>query len=245
MQASQYRKRIRSKAAELLKSQEQLAYRNVNWLLGSPYFTFLGWGHGLPFAKAGYLILAWYLDGNVRCRDAALLCFDWMMGANPMGRSMTTGLGHVYPIRLLSLPMQAWDDRLHDPIPGITPYTFSGQNNYSAATMIYSYIYKPREDHAFRGCNVNLLPKSIGQGKLLTDSECYALIRPVIPLWRSFANLEGYAVNQNEFTVWETMAPAAAGYGALLQPGWTPPKDWKTRKPADRVEDLSGYIFLP
>ncbi|MBQ5310813.1 MAG: hypothetical protein ILP19_02065 [Oscillospiraceae bacterium] len=25
----------------------------------------------------------------------------------------------------------------------------------------------------------------------MTESECYALIRPVIPLWRAFANLEG------------------------------------------------------
>lgn len=244
-QASKYRRMIREKADELLKNQETLAYRNLNWSLKSPYFTYLAWGAGLPFSKGAYLIMAWRIDGMEKYRDGAFLAFDWMMGANPMGRSMTTGLGKVYPVRILSLPMWAWNDRLVDPIPGITPYTFTGRNNYSAASMIYRYACKPRPDHKFKGCDINLLPASLRTKEKMNTAEYYRIIQKAIPLWREFANLEGYAVDQNEFTVWETIAPAAAAYGALLTPGWMPPKEWKNQKPEKDIRKLPGYIFLP
>lgn len=55
-------------------------------------------------------------------RDGAFLAFDWMMGANPMGRSMTTGLGKVYPVRILSLPMWAEDRAVcANPFPASPP----------------------------------------------------------------------------------------------------------------------------
>lgn len=243
--SGKYRKAVRKRADKWLASQRELAYRNVNWELKSGFFLFLGWGAGLPFAKGSYLIMAWRTTGDVRYRDAALLCFDWMMGANPMGRSMTTGLGQVYPVRLLSLPMWAWRDRLVDPLPGLTPYTFSGENNYSASRMIFRFEHKPRPDHRFAGCEVNLMPKSLGGGRAMSQKECAMILQRTIPVWRRFANLEGYAVNQNEFSVWETMAPAAAAYGALLRPGWMPPKDWRAQKPEPDVNRLPGYIFLP
>lgn len=240
-----YRNAVRKRAKDLLESQRELPYRNINWRLDSPYFTFLGWGAGLPFHKGSWLIAAWYIDGDPKYRDAALLCFDWMCGANPMGRSMTTGLGTVYPVRLLSLPMWAWRDWLFDPIPGLTPYTFDGRCDYSMSTMIFCFSKSERLDHAFKGFKLNLLPKSLGGGKPMTVAEGYRALLPVIPLWRRFSNVEGSAVRQNEFSVWETIAPAAAGYGALLQPGWRPPADWKARKPIPKLEDIPGYIFLP
>ncbi len=242
---SQYKQMIRKRADELVQSQNVLAYRVINWPLDSPYFLFLGWGAGLPFQKGSYLIMAWRITDSETYRDAAYLCFDWMMGANPMGRSMTTGLGKVYPVRLLSLPMWAWRDRLVDPIPGITPYTFSGLNNYSAANMIYSLNFKERPDHNFKGLSTNLLPDSLCKEPTISTADCYKIIQQQIPVWRRFANVEGYAVNQNEFSVWETMAPAAAGYGALLTPGWKPPSTWKEQKPEPDIKKLPGYIFLP
>lgn len=240
-----YRQMIRNRAKTLLKTQQELAYRNLNWPLDSPYFQFLGWGAGLPFNKGSYLIMAWQIDGDQRYRDAALLCFDWMCGANPMGRSLTTGLGTVYPVRLLSLPMWAWQDRLADPIPGLTPYTFSGTSHYSAASMIFACIFKPRPDHRFAGCNINLLPVSLRPEKEISQAECFQTLQHTLPLWRRFACLEGYAVNQNEFSVWETIAPAAAAYAALLTPGWTPPAEWKKLAPQPDLKQIPGFIFLP
>lgn len=243
--AGEYRKMIRRRADELLKSQRELAYRNINWDMKSGFFLYLAWGEALPFKKGAYLIMAWRIDGAAKYRDAALLCFDWMMGTNPMGRSMTTGLGRVYPVRLLSLPMWAWRDRLVDPIPGLTLYTFDGRSDYSVTNMLFSFNVEERKDHKFPGVNVTMLPDSISGGRTLSRAECYKLVSSSIPVWRRFANLEGYAVGQNEFTVWETMAPAAAAYGALLKPGWLPPPDWKLRSPKKTLKELDGHIFLP
>ncbi|MCI7644003.1 MAG: glycoside hydrolase family 9 protein [Lentisphaeria bacterium] len=241
-----YSAMIRKKADELLKSQDELTYRNINWPLNHRFFFFMSWGAGLPTQKGGFFIMAWRIDRKNKYRDAALLCVDWMLGTNPMGRSMTTGLGKVYPIKILSLPMWAWHDRLKDPIPGITPYTFTGRSNYAAAEKIFNLHYKMRPDHKFSGVHINLLPQIFCNGKSeTTQSECYSIIRDKLPLWRSFANLEGYAVDQNEFSVWETIAPAAAMYGALLTPGWRPPVEWKNVKPVKELKDLPGYIFLP
>lgn len=244
-QASQYRQLIRKRANTLLKTQQELAYRNLNWPLDSPYFTYLGWGAGLPFNKGSNLIMAWKIDSDPRYRDAALLCFDWMCGANPMGRSLTTGLGTVYPVRLLSLPMWAWQERWADPIPGLTPYTFNGPVHYSAANRIFACIFKPRPDHRFAGCNINLLPARLSPEKEISQAECYQILRHTLPLWRRFACIEGYAVSQNEFSVWETIAPAAAAYAALLSPGWLPPPDWKTLAPQPDRKQIPGFIFLP
>lgn len=246
--AAQYRQLIRTMAREFMRSQEDLTYRNVNWRKNSPYFLFLSWGMGLPFRKGAWFVMAWAVDGEARYRDAALFCFDWMAGANPMGRSLTTGLGKVYPVRLLSLPMFAWRDTLQDPIPGLNVYTFSGMNNYQAAEMIFTVNAKARKDHAFSGVNVPMMSETMFGGKVpprLSTAECYGKLHTLVPVWRRYACLEGWAVEQNEFTVWETIAPAAAAYGALLSPGWKPAPEWKDLKPVPRREDLPGYIFLP
>lgn len=240
-----YDKLVMEKADFFRKAQESLAYRNVGWPPGHSFFLFLGWGEALPFKKGSFLIMAWRLSGNPVYRDSALLCFDWMMGTNPMGRSMTTGLGKVYPVRLLSLPMHAWRDKWEDPIPGLTPYTFSGTNNYSVTDKLFGYVKEERRDHKYKGCNITLLPDSLSRGKTPTRAECFRIAQQAVPVWRRFANLEGHAVNQNEYTVWETMAPAAAAYGALLKPGWKPPPEWKKIGPQNDLRQLKGYIFLP
>ncbi|MEA4861765.1 MAG: glycoside hydrolase family 9 protein [Victivallaceae bacterium] len=245
MYSKAYRALVKRRAEYFRDAQEELAYRNVNWKTDNGYFCSLGWGAGLPFYKGSYIIMQYAISGDPRYRDAALMMADWMLGANPMGRSMTTGLGKVYPVRILSLPMWAREPGRCDPIPGITPYTYSGMNNYYAASRIFCLIYEPRNDHRFAGCYANLLPDSMGGGREISQSECYKIIQSSIPLWRRFANLEGLAVNQNEFTVWETMAPACAAYAILLPDNWMPPPDWKKREPVKDISDIEGHIFLP
>jgi len=244
MYSSKFRKLVRIYADDFIKTQEKLAYRNINWEFDSPYFTSMAWGNGLPFVKGSYYIVAYGATGNPKYRNAALLLMDWMHGANPMGRSMTTGLGKVYPVRILSLPMWAQNGLVNDPIPGITPYTFSGMNTYMAASRIFVLNFEMRKDHKFDGAYANLLPKNQGGNEKLSVKDCYSKLFELIPLYRRFANLEGDAVEQNEFTVWETIAPAAAAYGALLPPNWKPDPTWKKLQPQP-LDDLEGYIFLP
>ena len=63
------------------------------------------------------------------------------------------------------------------------------------------------------------------------------------PIWRRWGNLENQTVAASEFTVWETVSPAAAVTGYLMEPGLSPPVD--NRAPVRDVRDLPGYWLLP
>jgi len=55
--------------------------------------------------------------------------------------------------------------------------------------------------------------------------------------------MEKETVAASEFTVWETMGPAAATTGYLMGPGLSPKNDM--REPAKDVSDLPGFWALP
>ena len=63
------------------------------------------------------------------------------------------------------------------------------------------------------------------------------------PIWRRWGNLENQTVAASEYTVWETIAPAASVTGYLLTPSGTPPP--KRAAPAKDIRDLPGYWVLP
>ena len=58
-----------------------------------------------------------------------------------------------------------------------------------------------------------------------------------------WGNLENQTVAASEYTVWETIAPAASVTGYLLTPSGTPPP--KRPPPAKDLCDLPGYWLLP
>ena len=64
------------------------------------------------------------------------------------------------------------------------------------------------------------------------------------PIWRRWGNLESQTVGASEYTVWETIAPAAAVTGYLMSPDAAAPL-CPQRLPARKVSDLSGYWLLP
>ena len=63
------------------------------------------------------------------------------------------------------------------------------------------------------------------------------------PFLRRWANIENQTVAASEFTVWETMGPAAATTGYLMGPGLKPENDM--REPAKDIADLPGFWALP
>ena len=63
------------------------------------------------------------------------------------------------------------------------------------------------------------------------------------PIWRRWGNVENLTVAASEYTVWETIAPAASVCGYLLKPTGTPPP--VRPAPADDVRKLPGYWTMP
>ena len=63
------------------------------------------------------------------------------------------------------------------------------------------------------------------------------------PIWRRWGNVENKTVAASEYTVWETVAPAASVCGYLMQPGRTPLP--QRPQPADDLRKLPGYWLMP
>ena len=63
------------------------------------------------------------------------------------------------------------------------------------------------------------------------------------PIWRRWCNLENQTVAASEYTVWETIGPAASVTGYLMCPGDSKPP--QQRMPAAKLSDLPGYWVLP
>ena len=64
------------------------------------------------------------------------------------------------------------------------------------------------------------------------------------PIWRRWGNLEGQTVAASEYTVWETIAPAASVTGYLITPS-SCNLPFAQRRPAKDIRDLPGYWALP
>ncbi|MDD5698369.1 MAG: glycoside hydrolase family 9 protein [Victivallaceae bacterium] len=239
----QYKAAVLQEVQKWSGYQERLAYRNLNFPPNHPFFTTLAWGNAIPFKKGRVLIMAYWISGLYAYRDAALLLNDWLHGCNPMGRSLPTGTGKNCPIRILSLP--SYSDGILPPLPGITPYTYTFYVEYEAFQMVFALRYPPRPDHYFNGVTVDLMPEALSKGKLLSYEETTAIMDKVYPVWRRFANIERYAVPQNEFTVWETIGPCAACLACLLPDNWKPPAEWKNEQPAKTLDEMEGYLFQP
>lgn len=63
------------------------------------------------------------------------------------------------------------------------------------------------------------------------------------PIWRRWGNMESLTVAASEYTVWETIAPAASVTGYLAKPGESRPQPRPA--PADDLRELPGYWVLP
>ncbi len=224
-------------AQRLIESQRELAYRTVNWPIDHGFFQFMAWGRGLPYYKGRALLSAWYITGESRYYDSALLLVDWMSGANSQGRSLTTGIGEVFPVKVLSLPAIA--DGIEEPFPGITPFTYTGSISHQAERQVYLL---PDDEDSY----TVLLPGLIEDGSSLDIyEELRDKLDTIIPIYRRHTTIEHLIVDQNEFTVWETIGPAASFTACLIPQGWMPQESWKGRAPIDSLSELSGYIPQP
>lgn len=175
----------------------------------------MGWGSATMTNYGRALLIAHALTGQRKYRDAAILNFDYMLGANPMGMSWTTGLGQVYPVNIQSGTGQA--DGIPDPIPGIT-------------------VYGPTEGmHKGLTSTVWRSPSPGG----LVDFKV-----PEVPVWRRWSAHPLINTPQCEYTVFETMSSTILCAAILMSQGWKPSAELKARKPRP-VDNLHGLWYLP
>ncbi|MBE6405008.1 MAG: hypothetical protein E7040_03205 [Lentisphaerae bacterium] len=204
----EYRKVILRDAEKMLQDQENAYPYRTLWHAGNAGWVHsMAWGNYHPLRRAVTLIAAHKLTGAEKYLTGAYLANDFHNGANPLGRSMTSGLGKIYPSVFLDLVSYA--DRAGEFVPGITPYGNTFGIDRNAVKMVY-------------GENADRLP-----------------------IFRRYVNLEFLSVPSSEYSVWETIAPAAVTTGYLIEKTAMPSAELKNRKPAGDFRKLPGYRALP
>ena len=164
------------------------------------------------------LLIAHALSGEAKYRDAAILNFDFMLGANPLGMSWTTGLGYTYPVEIQH--EVSMTDGIADPVPGITIYGVTG--------VMYS-----------------TLRNTVWRSPAGADRKSFIDFKvPEVPVWRRWSCHPTLNVGQCEFTVQETMSSTILCSALLLPEGWKPSGALLSRKPRPK-EALYGYWYLP
>ena len=73
----------------------------------------------------------------------------------------------------------------------------------------------------------------------------YGDLAEQLPIWHRRVNLEFLSVPSSEYSVWETIAPAAVVTGYLIEKPSLPTDELRNRKPADEFRELPGYRALP
>ena len=206
--ANEYRKVILRDADKMLENQENAyPYRTLWHAHNAGWVHAMACGNYHPLRRAMTLIAAHKLTKNQKYLDGAYLANDFHNGANPLGRTMTSGLGKIYPVVFLDLVSYA--DNIGEFVPGITPYGNTFGIDRNAVKMVYG-------DKAEK-----------------------------LPIFRRYVNLEFLSVPSSEYSVWETIAPAAVVTGYLLEKAELPSEKLKNRKPADDFRKLPGYKALP
>jgi endoglucanase len=205
--------------AELLVAQlAEMPYRHT-WPRKQDYWA--GWGalNVVNFNRC--LSIAWKLSGDARYRDAIANNLDFMVGANPLGMSWTTGIGFVYPIDIQHANSE--NDGIMDPVPGITLYGITGA---------------PAMHH--RGRELVWDCKDAEGGVVSFQKQA----NREVPFYRRWSIHPHVNTGQCEFTVHETMASTILSTALLLPAGWTPDAELKTRGPR-RDDLLFGHWPLP
>ena len=239
-----YKKRVLDCAEERLKWLSNNYPYRVPWYPSNhAYVTNMGWGVFHPLRVATFFMLAYEFTDSRMYRDAVYLCADWHNGANPRGQTMTSGLGKNYPVKFLDLISYA--DRIAEYVLGITPYQYTFGIPREDMKLAHALYYDPRADRKFEPKPVLLLPESYLGTNQMSLNEFVTKLRASWPVWRRFGNVEQYTVAASEYTVNETMAPALAAMGWLLNEPWMPSDEIKNRKPAEDISQLKGYTPLP
>ncbi len=240
----------------LVASQADNPYRMLWFSPSHAFFKLMAWG-GI-YSKARTLAVAYAATGNPQYRASMENAADFFLGCNPMGTTMVTGLGSVYPVVLQHI--HSLTDGIPDPTPGIAPYSLTWDINGYAMNP-YLIIDKGHGSvtNYYTPVGIAFVPDKFGRGQLQADLDAVAKnpnttdwISPAgqntrNAVWANFPVLRrktthpSWVVSQNEFTVGETISPLALLFGALTGENWMPTDDLKNRQPKMSVDEIPLY----
>ncbi|MBX3177024.1 MAG: glycoside hydrolase family 9 protein [Candidatus Hydrogenedentes bacterium] len=209
------REHLIAPAEDLLAHLDKIPYRRT-WPRNQA--GFMGWGNTDMTNAGRALLIAHDLTGDARFRDAAILNFDFMLGANPMGMSWTTGLGYVYPTDIQHEISQK--DGIPDPVPGITIYGVTGG------------MFRDLRETVWKSPGGAASPNPV-----VFDS-------PEVPLWRRWSCHPHLNVGQCEFTIQETISSTIFCAAMLIDPEVPATAEATPRAPRP-AEALYGRWYLP
>ncbi|MBQ9368952.1 MAG: glycoside hydrolase family 9 protein, partial [Victivallales bacterium] len=232
-------RRLVKEAENMLRQQEDAYPIRLNWRgPREAWVQTTSWGTYHPLRRARTFVAAHAITGGSKYLDGACLANDFNNGANPTGTSMTSGLGRVYPVQFLHL--DSYSDGIAEFVPGITPYRNTYGIPRAAIDMAFGMYYQARPHHLLKEVKQSFLPRGG-----LSEDECAKEMNKIWPIWRRWGNVESLTVAASEFTVYETIAPAMAVTGYLLNGPQAPEKEWVERRPASDIRQLPGYAPLP
>ena len=222
------RKKIKTTVGYILSFQEDgnNTYRNAYFYYKDhPYYASMSWGNYAGGPSLEYLVMACHLmpENKETYLQSISFYYDFSMGCNHLGRSITTGLGYFFPVRYVSHPN--WDlysKKIYDPIPGITVYSFTGQIEYETIMRVHLFQYEGRVD--FNNIDGYYYPMSpylanttIDNNNRISYNEIRELLLSKIPFWRRGSNLEQLTIASSEYTIYETIVQMALCTGMLLE----------------------------
>ena len=73
----------------------------------------------------------------------------------------------------------------------------------------------------------------------------YDTANPPIPMWRRIGPHSRCDPLNNEFTMQETLSPAVVMFAALMEPGWMPGEELKSRKPRAQNDLMDTWFRIP
>lgn len=247
------RKKLLEEADKLVASQELFAYRTLWMGPTEGWFHTMAWGN--IYNKSRNVVAAYAITGDGKYKAAMESAADFFLGCNPMGQTMVTGIGSVYPVVIQHI--HSISDGIPDPTPGIAPYTFTF--GISMRPFIVADGGHPSVKEYFDHIAAAFIPDKLGRAEIQEGLDTFEKTgnwtheaskagRDVIwknfPVFRRKVTHPGAVVDQNEFTVNETISPLALLFGALTEDAWTVSGDIRNRQPRRSMDELP-YYYMP
>ena len=237
-------------ADKLLESQNANPYRML-WLAPEDgWFHTMAWGN--IHSKARVVAVAYAVGKDPKYKTALENAADFFLGCNPMGTTMVTGIGTVYPVVIQHIHSLA--DGIPEATPGIAPYTLTF--GIPMGPFLIADSGHPSVATFFKPVALAFIPDKLGRQQIQAGLDHVdktgewtraatqagrTVIWKNLPVLRRKVIHPGSAVDQNEFTVNETISPLAILFGALTAEGWMPSEELRNRQPRRSIDDLPIY----